>query len=211
MGSGVERKPFASEDGFLYQRISWPEDTAALQQDLDSLQDWERKWLVEFNPDKCEVFRITRKGNIIQGNYTIHNHVLNLTSKAKYLGVTNTNNLNWNHDMDQGCKKANSTPAFLWRNSPSCSRKTKEMCYKSIVRHLFSVRPLHPEQHQQTGKCTAPGCKIRAGRLPDHQQRHICLLLINNFLTIKNCYLVKDTSMIQQMGWGTTTTTKTSS
>ena len=50
-----EARLFA-DDCLLYRKICSPDDRAALQRDLDSLQRWERDWLMAFNPDKCEVF-----------------------------------------------------------------------------------------------------------------------------------------------------------
>ena len=44
-----------------YQRINSPADAVILQQDLDRLQKWEADWLMQFNPDKCEVIRITNR------------------------------------------------------------------------------------------------------------------------------------------------------
>ena len=37
------------------------EDTIIIQDDLVKLQQWEHKWLMCFNPDKCEVLRVTAK------------------------------------------------------------------------------------------------------------------------------------------------------
>ena len=45
---------------FGYQKIEKEADAQTLQEDLDRLQEWERKSLMEFNPDKCEVLRITQ-------------------------------------------------------------------------------------------------------------------------------------------------------
>ena len=40
-----------ADDYLLYRKICSPDDTAALQRDLDSLQGWERDWLIAFNPE----------------------------------------------------------------------------------------------------------------------------------------------------------------
>ena len=50
-----------ADDCLLYRVVRSVADAAKLQQDLDQLQEWESTWLMEFNPDKCEVLRITKK------------------------------------------------------------------------------------------------------------------------------------------------------
>ena len=50
-----------ADDSLVYRIIRTEEDQALLQKDLDKLQKWERDWLMQFNPDKCEVIRITNK------------------------------------------------------------------------------------------------------------------------------------------------------
>ena len=46
-----------ADDCLMYRRIKTPEDQAILQRDLNKLQQWEDRWLMQFNPDKCEVLR----------------------------------------------------------------------------------------------------------------------------------------------------------
>jgi hypothetical protein len=52
-----------ADDCLLYQPIRSKADSEELQADLhvDKLQKWENYWLMSFNPNKCEVIRITNK------------------------------------------------------------------------------------------------------------------------------------------------------
>ena len=111
-----------ADDTALYHRISSHADTAALQCDLDALQPWECKWLMEFNPSKCQTLRVTLKHKPVQASYTIHSQTLELVESAKYLSVTVDSKLNFNNHIDSVAKKANDIRAFLNRNLRSCSQ-----------------------------------------------------------------------------------------
>ena len=75
-------------DSLLYRTIRSTEDSKALQEDLDRLQQWERDWLMSFNPSKCEVIRITRKRIPIKAPYFIHGSELQVVTGASTWGVT---------------------------------------------------------------------------------------------------------------------------
>ena len=85
--------PLFADDCFLYNIINSQEDTHALQDDLDGLQQWEQDWLMSFNPDKWEVIRIIKKRKPIDASYTIHGKELGHTKNAKYLGDLISDNL----------------------------------------------------------------------------------------------------------------------
>ena len=123
-----------ADDCLLYRTIKNDDDTVALQKDLDSLQTWENNWLMQFNPDKCEVIHITNKRKFTCTDYSIHNKTLHTTDNAKYLGVTINKKLSWNTHIDNICKKANSTRAFLQRNLSKCPTNIKAKCYTTFIR-----------------------------------------------------------------------------
>jgi hypothetical protein len=56
----------------LYRTINCEADAKTLQKDLDTMQQWEAEWLMEFNPNKCEVITITNKRSHINYPYNIH-------------------------------------------------------------------------------------------------------------------------------------------
>lgn len=123
-----------ADDCLLYRTINSIEDAKELQKDLDTLQRWEQTWLMEFNPDKCEVINIINKRSHVYHDYNIHGKMLAHVTHAKYLGLTFSTNMTWDKHIDIITKKANSTCAFLRRNISSCSTKVKAQCYTTLVR-----------------------------------------------------------------------------
>ena len=50
-----------ADNTIMYLTITNHSDCQALQSDLTTLESWESEWLMAFNPEKCEVIRITKK------------------------------------------------------------------------------------------------------------------------------------------------------
>ena len=76
-----------ADECLLYLKISSTADTAALQRDLDRLQQWVEDWQMSFNPSKCEVVRVTQRRNPVEAIYQIHGHDLTIAKTWKYMGV----------------------------------------------------------------------------------------------------------------------------
>ena len=110
-----------TDDCALYRDIKTTQDARKLQHDLEQLQKWERDWLMEFHPKKCQVTNITSKRNMISHKYNIHGHTLEVVDSANYLGLNIHKSLKWNDHINQVTKKANSTLAFLRRNLHHCA------------------------------------------------------------------------------------------
>jgi len=174
-----------ADDSLLYRIINTPADSKILQEDLDSLQEWERAWLMEFNPDKCEVLRISNKRKNIPAEYTIHDRKLAHTKQSKYLGAILTNNLSWNAHIDMVSKKANNTTAFLCRNLSSCPRSTKEACYKTFVRPQVEYAATVWDPHTQANTRKIEAVQRRAAR----------------FVSGDYFYKSSVTAMISVLGW----------
>ena len=86
-----------TDDCVCYQEIKDTEDTLKLQKDINQLGCWARKWGLRFQPVKCIMMQITRKQiKMIHASYTLEGMVLENVKNIKYLGVTITNDLQWN-------------------------------------------------------------------------------------------------------------------
>ena len=126
-----------ADDTIIYRPITNPQYSTGLQEDLDALQRWESDWIMHFHSQKCQTMHITKKRNIIQSTYTIHNHNLETTDTAKYLGIHINNTLSWNTHINKTAQRANTTSAFLHRNIRTCPRKTKHLAYTTLVRPIL--------------------------------------------------------------------------
>ena len=81
-----------ADDCVLYRNIESPMDCQILQDDLNSLAQWETDWQMKFNVAKCHSMRVTRDppDKHIQFDYTLHQQRLEQVQSAKYLGLTIT-------------------------------------------------------------------------------------------------------------------------
>ena len=61
-----------------------------LQEDIDRLGSWARKWGMRFQPVKCNIMQITRKRiKKINASYNLEGNVLDNVENIKYLGGNN--------------------------------------------------------------------------------------------------------------------------
>ena len=125
-----------ADDTIIYHPINNQQDSIALQEDLDSLQRWESDWLMHFHPQKCQTMHITNKRNIIQSTYTIHNHKLQTTNTAKYLGIHIHSTLNWNTHINKTAQRANTTSAFLQKHSHMPTQNQTPSLHNTSSSHL---------------------------------------------------------------------------
>ena len=124
-----------ADDCVCYRESKDTEDTLKLQKDIDQLGCWAREWGMRFQPVKCNMMQITRKRiKKIHASYTLEGTVLENVESIKYLGVTITNDLQWNTYVSNICTKANQTLGFLRQNLYSCPQKVKETAYKGLAR-----------------------------------------------------------------------------
>lgn len=116
--------------------IECPNDANFLQEDLNTLAEWEQQWRMKFHPNKCTKLTITNKRSPIQVDYQLKSHTLATVSSAKYLGVTVTDDLCWDTHIQSICDKASRTIGFLRRNLNIGSVSIKQQAYFSLVRPL---------------------------------------------------------------------------
>ena len=122
-----------ADDTAIYMSLTTVNQSATLQNDLNTLEIWEKKWDMEFNPSKCQVIHVTKKKETIPTKYYLHGTLLESENSAKYLGVDISNNLSWEDHINRITKKANQTLGFLRRNIKVKSETLKINAYKMLA------------------------------------------------------------------------------
>ena len=91
-----------ADDTKIYCEINTynAEDTLALQSGLDFPENWTRTGQVKFNPQKCEVMRITHKQDKSKHPYHLSNTELTSVNSCKDLGVHVSRDLSWLNHVD---------------------------------------------------------------------------------------------------------------
>ena len=96
-----------ADDTKIYRTISSPDvEIPALQCDLDRLGIWANKLQMHFNPDKCEVMRITHRKDKTKPIYTLGGQFRSVRN-TKDLGVTMSSDLSLGMHVFATVNKAN--------------------------------------------------------------------------------------------------------
>ena len=92
--------PFA-DDAKLYSTINKEQDCINLQADLDSLVNWSKDWLINFNKKKCVVLRLKRSIDYIE------DHKLLAVTEQADLGIIISNDLKPSKHIAKVASEAN--------------------------------------------------------------------------------------------------------
>ncbi|VDI51570.1 Hypothetical predicted protein [Mytilus galloprovincialis] len=94
--------------------------------------------------------RISNKRNTLQTIYTLHGHQLEVVDSGKYLGVTISQDLQWNKHINNTTGKATRTLGFLRRNLGRCEPSVKNTAYCALIRPSIEYVATVLDPHQTT-------------------------------------------------------------
>ena len=107
----------------------------------------------------------------MQFRYTLHQERLEQVQSAKYLGLTITDDLDWGQHILEISAKATKTLGFLRHNMFFAPGHTKEVAYKTLVRHkLENAAIIWHLYHDWTGGDGAEdSCQVGLQEMVKHQ------------------------------------------
>ena len=138
---------------------------------LDSLEEWTRNWQVKFNPEKCEVMRISYKQDKSKHQYYLSNARLKCVDSYKDLGVIMSRDLSWSNHVNASVNKANKVLGLLKRTVGSKNREIFSILYRSLVRPLLEYASPVWSPYLVKDKRAIESIQRRASRIALGQKR----------------------------------------
>ena len=142
---------FSADDSLLYRRTKDQQDQALLQEDFDSLEEWEYMWRMEFKPSKYNVICImpNKQRKVLTSSHFLHGQTLETTNASKYLGITISSVLSWSTHVEDVAAWGNRTVGFLQRKYRECTPKDKSVTYTTTVRPTLEYVSAVWDSHKQ--------------------------------------------------------------
>ncbi len=127
-----------ADDTKIFSRIKTIEDAINLQNDISTMEQWSKEWLLEFHPDKCHVLTLGKHQNIAHAHpYSLNNHELDHVFEEKDLGVIIDCDLRFEEHIATKVKKANSIVGLIRRSFSYLDAKLLKLLFTAFVRpHL---------------------------------------------------------------------------
>jgi len=127
-----------ADDTKVLRKIYSEDDAKQLQDDIDSLDTWSKKWLLRFHPDKCHVLTLGKFENITHTErYRLGETELEHVFEEKDLGVIFDAEMKFEQHINTKIKKANSMAGLIRRSFSFLDGKLFKKLFTTLVRpHL---------------------------------------------------------------------------
>jgi ribonucleases P/MRP protein subunit RPP40 len=142
-GIGSKVLKFA-DDTKIFKSIKSSADSKDLQNDLNKISSWSKKWQMPFNANKCHSLHIGH--NNPKPEYYLSGEKIQSTNIERDLGVLIQDDLDQSQQVAKVVKKANQMLGLISRTYTNKSRDNIIPLYKTLVRpHLeFAVQAWRP-------------------------------------------------------------------
>lgn len=111
------------------------EASQEIQNDLNKIYDWTKKWLINLNINKCSVLHIGKRNPQLE--YQLNDSIILSTESQIDLGITMKHNLKWDNHIINITRKANSMIYLVRKAFHHISPELFIKIYKSFIRPIL--------------------------------------------------------------------------
>ena len=108
-----------------------------LQKALDIVNTWTKKWQLEVNPVKSELFTVDRNPLSNNNTYHFNGNIINKIDTVRDLGILLSSNLEWKNNIQNIKSKANRLSHIIVRLFKTKDLNTYTAAYKTYIRPIL--------------------------------------------------------------------------
>jgi hypothetical protein len=127
---------FADDTSFSYSSRNELQIKTVIDHDLKELDEWSKKWLMSFNPDKTEIMLFSNT-EIPELNFTFNERTIPITNSHKHLEATFSSDAKWNIHIEYILSSIYKHLNVLRKLKYKFSRKNLEKFYLVYIRNIF--------------------------------------------------------------------------
>ena len=124
-----------ADDLTVYAIVNNINDRIKLQNELNNLLEWSKKWQLNINFDKCHVIHIGKKN--LHFDYCFNNIAIHVSMSEKILGVLFDSNLSFREHIFQCVSKASRMCNLIYANIKCTDMLVLVNSYKCYARPLL--------------------------------------------------------------------------
>lgn len=124
-----------ADDTKLYGPAKTIEDCQKIQNDIDRMVEWSKRWQLRFHPDKCKILKIG--DGHVEYDFQLGGAALSETQQEKDLGVIMDSTLTFKQHMADKIAKANQVASMIRRSFHHLDVKMLADLFKSRVRPVL--------------------------------------------------------------------------
>ena len=157
-----------ADDTKIFREIASVNDSAALQRDIDSLEEWTKKWLLDFNVKKCHVLTLGKLENVKHTErYKLSGNELEHVFDEKDLGVTFDTDLTFENHIAAKISKANAIAGLIRRSFSFLDGRLFKRLYTTFVRPHLEYAQSVWAPHSQKQIDSLERVQMRATKMVD--------------------------------------------
>ena len=127
-----------ADDTTLFITVDDPHEAAlSMNIDLENINNWATKWLVNFNAQKTKSMLVSRKLETVNPPLFFNNVQIDEVESHRHLGILLNNKLSWHQHTDNIVTQARKRLDILHRMRYKLDRKALETLYFAFVRPLL--------------------------------------------------------------------------
>ena len=123
-----------ADDAKIYGRADTQQDRTKIQEDVEAVERWTKKWQLPLNTKKCKILHLGARNQ--RHEYTLEGNVIQKTDAEKDLGIIVDKDMKFHLHCATSIKKANRMLGIIKKSFDFLNEANVSLLYKIMIRPI---------------------------------------------------------------------------